>query len=187
MRKRRKALVWTLVGVSVVIAVVLVATQPRRQPVYNGLTLTQWLDVVDRHRVKGYFTTYQKGRPPARDATPEEIKQAEDAIRVIGTNAFPCLLEWTGYKPGFGKRFVRGVLEVTINKTHMPSFVREPYVYLAYKRERLADLGVHGLRVLHTSAPAFEALSKMASDTNNPRMQQQAAKALLTITNTPGQ
>jgi hypothetical protein len=105
----------------------------------------------------------------------------------MGTNTFPCLLEWTGYKPSSGKRFVRGILEVTIDKTHMPWFVRDPYFDLAYKREGLADLGVHGLRVLHTNAPAFEALSKMASDTNNPWMQQQAAKALLAITNATGQ
>jgi hypothetical protein len=56
---------------------------------------------------------------------------------------------------------------------------------LTHRREELAGLGVHGLRVLHTNAFAFEALSKMASDTNNPGMQAPAAKALFTITNTP--
>jgi hypothetical protein len=190
MRNRRKALLWTLAVLLTVPGVVLLCLprrHPDKQPIYNGLTLTQWLDVVARHRVYGYFTTYQKGRPSARDATPEEIKEAEDAIRAIGTNAYPCLLEWTGYKPSFGKRFVRGILEVTIDKTHMAGVVRDPYVYVAYKREGLADLGMHGLRVLHTNAPAFEALSKMASDTNNPWMQERAAKALLTITNAPGQ
>ena len=96
MRKRRKALLWTSVGLLLVFAGALVFTPPRHrnnEPVYTGLTLAQWLDVVARHRVNGYFTTYKKGRPPARDATPEEIKEAEDAIRAIGTNALPCLLE----------------------------------------------------------------------------------------------
>src|SRR4051812_15056267 len=115
MRNRRKALLWTLAGLLIMFAIALVFTR-NTQPAYEGLTLTQWLDVVARHRVNGYFTTYQKGRPPARDATPEEIKEAENAICAMGTNAFPCLLEWTGYKPGSGKRFVRGIIEVTIDK-----------------------------------------------------------------------
>jgi len=183
MRKRRKALVWTLIGLSIVIAVILVSTQPPRrdnQPVYKGLTLRQWLDVVARHRVHGYYQTYQKGRPPARDATPEEIKEAEDAVRAIGTNAFPCLLEWTGYKPSFAKRFFFGVIEP------LPQYVYSRLWGLTHRREILAEQAVHGFRVLHTNAFAFETLSKMASDTNNPWMQEPAAKALLTVTNTAG-
>src|ERR1051326_24427 len=184
MRKRRKALVWTLIGLSILIAVILVSTRlPRRdnQPVYNGLMLAQWLAVVARHRVNGYFTTYQKGRPPSRDATPEEIEEAEDAIRTIGTNAFPCLLEWTGYKRSSAKRFFFGVIE------RLPQCVYSRLWGLTHRREMLAEQAVHGFRILHTNAFAFEALSKMASDTNRPQMQMLAAKALLTITNTPGQ
>ena len=191
MRKRRKALVWTLIGLSIVIAVILVSTQPPRrdnQPVYNGLTLAQWLDVVARHRVNGYFTTYKKGRPPARDATPEEINEAEDAIRAIGTNALPCLLEWAGYKPSLAKRRFFGSFEYIFPKA--PSVLRmlvtDKIWNLTHRRERLADLAVPGLRVLHTNALAFETLSKMATDTNHPQTQIPAAKALLTVTNTAG-
>jgi hypothetical protein len=183
MRKRRKALLWTLIAFLIVLAVILVSTPPRHrnnQPVYKGLTLRQWLDVVARHRVNGYFTTYQKGRPPARDATPEEIKEAEDAIRAIGTNAFPCLLEWTGYKPSSAKRFIFGVLEP------LPQCVYSPLWSLTHRREILAQQAVHGFRILHTNALAVEALSNLASDSNNP-WQILAAKALLTVTNTPGQ
>ena len=183
MRKRRKALLWSLIGLSIVIAVVLVSMPPphrNNQPVYKGLTLRQWLDVVARHRVNGYFTTYQKGRPPARDATPEEIKEAEDAIRAIGTNAFPCLLEWTGYKPGSAKRFFFGVIEPIL-----PQRVFNPLWGLTHRREVTAEQAVHGFRILHTNAFAFVALSKMASDTNHPLTQIPAAKAVLTITNTP--
>jgi len=182
-------LAWALVGLSILIVAILVLT-PRRynQPVYKGLTLTQWLDVVARHRVNGYFTTYQKGRPPARDATPQEIEEAEDAIRTIGTNALPCLLEWTGYKPSLGKRrFFGGFQYIFFNKGMLlKMYVRDKIWNLTHRREELAGLAVHGLRILHTNALAFEALSKMASDTNNP-WQEPAAKALLTITNTPGQ
>ena len=183
MWKRRKALLWTLVGLLIVFAVVLVSTPPR-QPVYKGLTLVQWLDVVERHRVN--FTT-SNGRPtPGRDATPDEIKDAEDAVRAIGTNAFPFLLRWTGYKPSPAKRLFRGILEVTIDKTHVHWFVTDAAIGLAYRREFLAELGVQGFRILHTNAFALETLSKLAADTNNPLMQEPAAKALTTVSNTPG-
>jgi hypothetical protein len=182
MWKRRRALFWTLGGLLFVVAVALVFTPPRHrdnQPVYKGLTLRQWLDVVARHRVNGYFATYQKGRPPARDATPEEIKEAEDAIRAIGTNALPYLLEWTGYKPSSPKRFFFGIIEP------LPQGVYSRLWGLTHRREILAGQAVHGFRVLHTNALAFETLSKMANDTNNSLTQIPAAKALLTITNTP--
>jgi hypothetical protein len=190
MRKRRKALLWTLIGLLFVFAVAFVFTPPghrNNQPVYKGLTLAQWLDVVARHRVNGYFTTYKKGRPPAKDATPEEIKEAEDAIRAIGTNAYPCLLEWTGYKPGLAKRrFFGRFVNIFINSPPvLRMLVTDKIWNLTHRRERLADQAVHGFRVLHTNAFAFETLSEMASDTNNPWMQIPAAKVLLTITNTP--
>ena len=190
MRKRRKALLWTFVGLLFVFAVALVVTPPwhrNNQPVHNGLTLAQWLDVVARHRVNGYFTTYQKGRAPARDATPEEIKEAENAIRAIGTNAFPCLLEWTEYKPSPAKRrFFGRFANIFFNSPPvLRMLVTDKIWNLTHRREELAGLAVHGFRVLYTNAVAFEALSKMASDTNNPGMQEPAAKALLTITDTP--
>jgi len=188
MRKRRKALLWTFVGLLFVFAVAFVVAPPwhrNNQPVYNGLTLAQWLDVVARHRVNGYFTTYKKGRPPARDATPEEIKEAEDAIRAIGTNALPCLLEWAGYKPSLAKRRFSGSFEYIFLTA--PSVLRmlvtDKIWNFTHRRERLADLAVPGLRVLRTNALAFEALSKIASDTNNPWMQE--AKDLVAVTNTP--
>jgi hypothetical protein len=172
MRKRRKALVWTLIGLLFVFAVVLVFAPPRHhnnQPVYKGLTLAQWLD-----RANG-----------ARHATPEEIKEAEDAVRAIGTNAYPCLLEWTGYKPSLAKRrFFGRFANIFLNGPPvLRMLVTDKLWNLSHRRERLADLAVQGLGILHTNALAFEALSKMASDTNNP-WQESAAKALLTITNT---
>jgi hypothetical protein len=91
------------------------------------------------------------------------------------------LLEWTGYKPSLAKRFFFGVIEP------LPHGVFSPLWGLTRRRERLAELAMHGFRILHTNGFAFEALSKMAADTNNPGMQEPAAKALLTITNTPGQ
>ena len=186
MRKRRKALLWTLIGLLVVIGVFLILAQLQpnldNQPVYNGRTLVQWLDTASRR------SDVDRG-----NTTLQQLDVAENAIRAIGTNEYPCLLKWTGHKPSFAKRFFFGLLEAPIDEfeeTHMPGsrmagWVRDKSYILTHRRERLADLAMHGFRVLQTNAFAFETLSKMASDTNNLRMQEPAAKALLTITNTP--
>jgi hypothetical protein len=171
MRKRGKALFWTLIGLSIVIAVVIVSTiLPLRdnQPVYNGRTLTQWLETTTRIGANRGSTT------------PQQVEAAEYAVRAIGTNAFPFLVKWTQYKTSSAKRYFFGVFE----NTPMPGYLRGRLWGLTHRREELAELGVQGFRLLHTNAFAFEALSKMAGDTNNPWMQMPAAKALLTVTNT---
>jgi hypothetical protein len=175
MRKHRKALVWSLVALLVVIGVFLIFAQLQpefdNQPVYNGRTLAQWLDTASRRN------EVNSGR-----ITLQQIDLAEDAIRAIGTNAYPCLLKWTRHRPSFAKRFFFGILEMT----PMLRPLQGKLWGLTHRREQLAELGVQGFRILHTNAFAFETLSKMASDTNNPWMQEPAGEALLTITNTPG-
>jgi hypothetical protein len=173
MRKRRKAFVWTFVGLLVVVGAFLIFTRPQlprvNQPVYNGRTLVQWLDTTTRVGAnRGYYTTQQ-------------VAAAEDAVRVIGTNAFPSLLEWTHYKTSSAKRF----FFFAFDETPMPGPARGMLWGLSHRREQLAELGVQGFRILHTNAFAFETLSKMANDTNNPLTQIPAAKALITVTNTP--
>jgi len=175
MRKRRKTLVWTFVGLLVVAGAFLIFTRPQlprdNQPVYNGRTLAQWLDITTRVGANRGYTT------------PQQVAAAEYAVRVIGTNAFPSLLKWTQYKTSSAK----GVFFFACDETPMPGRARGMLWGLSHRREQLAELGVQGFHILHTNAFAFEALSKMASDTNNPLTQIPSAKALLTVTNTPGQ
>jgi hypothetical protein len=169
MRKRRKALLWTLLGLALIVGVFFMLPQPSRpdnQPFYKGRPLVYWLDVTTRVGAnKGYYT-------------PQQVDAAEEAVRAIGTNAFPSLLQWTQYKTSAGKRAFFYALD------EMPGIVARHLHGFTHRREELAELGVQGFRILHTNAFAFEALSKMASDTNNP-WQEPASKALLTITNTP--
>ena len=44
-------------------------------------------------------------RPTAKDATPEQIQEAEEAVHVIGTKGLPFLLVWIDTKPNLLKRF----------------------------------------------------------------------------------
>ena len=55
-----------------------------REPVYQGKTLTYWLS--------GFW--------PGRNPPPEKVEQAKLAVRQIGTNAIPILLQWISAKDG---------------------------------------------------------------------------------------
>ena len=190
MQKRRKALVWTLIGLFIAFAVIFIFApyrdnQPRdNQPVYKGLALAQWLDIVARRRINGYFPTFQ-GRHQAKDATPEQVGEAEEAIRAIGTNALPSLVAWIRYEPSGPKRFYRGILELLPLPEHTRAFL---WGLPGTKHELLGEYAVQGFRLLNTNAfPAVADLSKLANDTKHPLAQMSAAKVLLTVTNTPGQ
>lgn len=186
MQKRRKVVVLTIAGLLIFLAVVFVATRTphlANQPVYKGLSLAQWLDVVDRHRVNGYFTAYQEGRPPSRNATPQEIHEAEEAVRAIGTNALPHLLVWINPKPSALKRFYGGILNLLPLPDHTRGFL---WGLPGRREETLAQFAVQGFRVLNTNAiPALADLSNLANDTNRPWTQTLAGKALTEITTPP--
>src|SRR5712672_4804 len=128
MRKRRKALIWTFVGLLIAAVAFFVSTQlqPRldNQPIYYGRTLAQWLNIAAR-----------RGDVNRGNTTLQQIDVAEDAIRVIGTNALPFLLEWTQYKPRSAKRFFFFVFD----ETPMPGPVRGPLWGLTHRREILAE------------------------------------------------
>ena len=184
MRNHRKVLLWTLFGLLIVAAIVLV-TMPRQHadygPVYKGLTLAQWLDVVNRHRVNGYYTHFEEGRPPARNATPQEIHEAEEAVHAIGTNALPSLLAWIHWKPGGTKRLYLS----TVMQIGLPERIESRAVSAVGRRhENLAEMAFDGLRILHTNPIAFEVLSRLATDTNHPNVH--AARAFTAVTNSPG-
>ena len=183
MQKRRKALVWTLSGLFIAFALIFISKQPPHrdsEPVYKGLTLAQWLDVIARRRINGYFPVFQ-GRHESKDATPEQINEAEEAVRAIGTNALPSLLAWIQYEPSTPKRFYRGILALPPSPEHTRAFL---WGLPGTKHELLAEYAVLGFRLLNTNAlPAVADLSKLASDTKHPLTQIPAAKALLTVTN----
>jgi len=177
MQKRRKALVWTLFGLFIAFALILISTHPpyrNNEPVYKGLGLAQWLDIVARHRINGYFPAFQ-GRHQSKNATPEQVSEAEEAVRAIGTNALPSLLTWIRYEPSSPKRFYRGILDLL----PLPELKRAFLWGLpGTKHELLAEYAVLGFRLLNTNAlPSVADLSKLASDTKHPLTQIPAAKA----------
>jgi len=188
MRKRRKALLWTLIGFLFVTAVVLVSTQPPRhdnQPVYNGRTLAQWLDMGGHSGKRGVWGPRNDGRGPTR----EQLDEAVQAVRAIGTNAFPSLLEWITYRASRPTMFCKDA----VHALPMPHGARD-LLYLTVgggKNEIRQDLAELGFTILNTNAlPAREALSKLVreeNDAGNPWRQSYFEKILFSVTNTPGQ
>lgn len=187
MRKRRKALVWSVIGLSIVIAVVLVSMPPPpsrdNQPAYKGRTLAQWLDVGAHSPNHWVWGPRNDGKGP----TPQQLREAEDSVRAIGTNAIPTLLEWISYKHSPIKQCYKNALEVL----PMPQQARILLFMSGYKHEARSDLAVLGFALLNTNAlPAREELSKLVRDANDagePWRQRTFEKILFTVTNTPGQ
>ena len=86
MRSKRGVLL-TLLACGVV-GVTLVLAWPREaEPSYQGKRLSEWL------------STYERGmQPSASDPEVQQRKRAERAVRTIGTNAVPVLLNWMDYE-----------------------------------------------------------------------------------------
>jgi len=82
-------------------------------------------------------------RQPAKDATPEQIHEAEEAIRVIGTNALPFLLAWINPKPNPLKRFYRNGLSLLPMPEHTRGFL---WGLPGTKGDTLAQFAVEGFR-----------------------------------------
>jgi len=149
MRKRRKALLWTVIGLSILIAVVLISIQPPprdNQPVYNGRTLEQWLDVGAHSPNCRVWGPRNDGKGP----TPQQLREAEESVRAIGTNAIPFLLEWISYRASPRTKSFRAALHLV----PLPYQVRDFLLFTVagYKYEIRSDLAELGFGLLNTNA-----------------------------------
>jgi len=82
---RRRVIV--VVGACVVAGILAVTLWPGdREPSYQGKKLSEWLEMYSGAMHAGF------------EKSPGRL-EAEDAVRHIGTNAIPLLLEWVRYEP----------------------------------------------------------------------------------------
>jgi len=84
MMKTRAATVPALVLATLGAVLWILLSPGEREPVYQGKSLTYWL------------SDFWPGRKP----TPEKLEQNKLAVRQIGTNAIPILLQWISAKDG---------------------------------------------------------------------------------------
>src|SRR5947207_12947583 len=81
-RLRKRRIIWVLAGSALAALAVTLALPTERQPEYGGRKLEEWLKL------------YAESRSSFTDG-----QEAAEAVRHIGTNALPWLLEWTDYEP----------------------------------------------------------------------------------------
>jgi len=145
--------VGVLIAIAVVLSWLLLA---KREPSYAGTKLSQWLE-----RYSGQID-------------PNDSQQAYDAVRHIGTNAVPYLLEWLHYRPLHWpnrlKRFVQGVP----NPIHNTAVLD-----ITHQTMERSSLAVVGFSILKTDArEAVPDLTRLMRDTNNVPSCWQATYAL---------
>jgi hypothetical protein len=151
--KRRRILL-LLLGSVVAITLAIFIWPREREPEYNGVKLSKWLE------------TY-------RDKKPE----AKEAIEHIGTNALPFLVSWIQYeRPAW-----RSWLNQFSRRLPSPLQNTRPVNWLlANNTETRADSAVNGFKVLgKDSSPAFEALQRLSENRKTPATQLRATECML--------
>ncbi len=73
------------------------------QPVYDGRTLSHWLEYMD-------------GMSSEADRESPEYLQASNAVVQIGTNGLPFLLRWIQYEPSRVRRIIGGTAIAVLDK-----------------------------------------------------------------------
>jgi len=123
------------------VAVIVIVAWPReREPVYKGKKLSEWL---------------------ARSMRGD--READDAVRKIGTNAIPYLFKWVS---GESSEWNRTLSRIS---SRVPTWIgNRAYSFLAGEEGHGEDLGLHGFEVLGSVAsPAVPELVRRLSDTND--------------------
>jgi len=86
MRKRRKVLV--VLGLIAVAVVCFVTLQPPDEPNYQGRYLSEWMAAYEAAANRLDSSANNPSSPALA-----ELKEAESAVRAIGTNALPCFIQ----------------------------------------------------------------------------------------------
>jgi hypothetical protein len=137
----RRLLLVLLASVAVAGAVVLIWPK-EREPVYQGKTLSQWLELHN-----GGVITW---------AGEVQVREAGKALRCIGSNGVPFLLRWAEYQPPAWKKKFSGIirrLPVDLNFKDWKA-ERAALAWLA-----LGDLGPQ-------ARSAIPELTRLMNDTN---------------------
>jgi hypothetical protein len=153
MGKRRKLL---LLLVAFSGAALFLLLSRNHQPVYQGRTLTQWVGAYNR--------TFETGTPDPKD-TAAAREEAVGAIRHIGTNALPLLLDLMDDPPSRARHRLRGLSERLPNRIEasvVGSWIRRHHPLVLRPEDAWSISGVLG----PIAAPAVPDLIKRLSSTN---------------------
>jgi len=155
MRPRRLWLIF--IGVLVLSALIVVVVRPDREPKYQGRSLSEWL---------ARLAAGPDGDPP------QQAQEAQQAIRHIGTNALPYLLEWVQYERPRWKSSLNRITGGRLGKYDL---------LLDYKNEPRADQAAEAF--LPLGPQACGAITRLLRLMNNTNRDDSVARAAIAIGN----
>jgi hypothetical protein len=147
-KRRWPVMIAGAAALTITLAIVFPIVHRKPEPTYNGRRLSEWL--------KDYRRPERNGGMPT---------EAELAVRLIGTNALPSLLEWIRYElPPWRKKLLRLATRPVEGKTLDEGKIIYGNSLILGKSTRLAELAELGFVILNTNAataiPELEALMK---------------------------
>jgi len=156
----RRRILFILIAAAVV-AVAFVAafnSSGPKEPSYNGKTLSQWIDLA--------YSSPQAG-------------EADDALRHIGTNAIPCLLDWLAYQPApWRQKAKQFVLRLPV-KARSPKLANW---LLPNNHQKRAALAMHIFPRLGPGAPAaIPGLTRIMKNSKSRPVSMRAVVALVSL------
>ena len=155
---KRRTIIALLAVVALVVGVLI--SSRTREPSYNGRTLSEWLEI---------YLTAEKATGTIR----QNGRTAAEAVRAIGTNALPFLLEWIRYEQNpwqrrLGKAIDAGFAPAALDRL----------TFSEQRMKRSATAG-KGFRILGPDARlVLPDLLRMANDTNSPLTADRACVAM---------
>ncbi len=163
MRKRR-TWIFLLICAPLVILLLAIFRRTPEGPTYQGRSLSKWVELY-----AAYETTKDEHHR-------EEAAQAAQAVRAIGTNALPFLLQWIRYEPPFWQQRISPDLRLSAQDHALASYIINGPGYEKQKAARKAFtfLGTN-------AAPAIPALRIMMRETNHHATAMSAIIALSEI------
>ena len=148
--RRKRCAIWVAAGCALAALIAMLAFQTEREPEYGGRKLTEWL--------KLYLQS------PDRFADGQE---AAEAVRHIGTNALPWLLNWTDYEPPGWKMMLATNAPAAARR---PGCFRSAWLWLLNRpADDLNGLATFGFEILGPQAgPALPEIQRRMLDWGKP-------------------
>ena len=132
------------------------------EPIHSGRALSQWLAIYQNQ-------AYDQSPSP-------EMAEAEMAVRNIGTNGIPFLLQWINYEPPTWRKKLRSNLPDRLANSPLIARIVDG---AAYSKSSVA---IHGFGILGTNAVAvIPEFTRMMNDTNAPTRSRRATLALSSL------
>lgn len=150
MKRKRFIIVFSFL----VVVILGAALWPReREPEYNGVKLSVWLERYKANLEPDYVSSDSHAA----------LVQAHSAIREIGTNSLPFLVRWIQYKePAWRKALYCGLGKVP-DKVLRPRVSMRLFRWLHDKKLDRADNSMYAFQVLRQQAqPAVPELRRLA-------------------------